>query len=845
MKSKLLCICLLLISISCLAQTPAFWESHGIGGGGALFSPSVNPSNPDEIYVSCDMGEVFHSTNGGTDWNMIDYMQVQGGHESQVQFTNNPLIKYVVDYTSIQGMDFIRPLKSIDGGSTWQLISGNPYPSAPDAGVLRLLADYINPDNIILAGYGTIYFSSDGGSNFHLVHTCISNGAGNHIAGAFFDSSSIYIGTNDGLLVSADNGQTFNTMSVSGIPSGEYILSFAGAKQDGHLKFYCLTTTSVWAGFTYGDNYWGEMSGVYNMDNADGSWHQAMGGIASGSDFPVFVGMSANNTGIAYLAGGSSVNYPIVMKSVAGAAWTHVFLTASNQNIYTGWSGFGGDHGWSYPEAPFGFTVDRNDANTLMFSDYGGVHITKDAGLTWHQKYLDPDFENPMGQSTPIGKSYHGNGLENTSCWQLLWADSLSMYGGYSDITGIYSVDKGYEWKFIPGLTQNTIYRLVKNTDGKIYAATSSIHDMYQSTRIYDAQINSGTGAVYFAPSNGGNFSLLHNFGHPVTWIAIDPANPGRMYASVAHSNKATIGGIYVTNNLEAGSSSTWTKMPNPPEANGHPFNITVLNNGDLVVSYSARKPSSSKAFTDSSGVFYYNNLASTWSKRSDPNMRFWTQDVVVDPNDPTQSTWYSCVFNGWGTTGINGTGGLFRTYDKGLTWNRISDEYRVNSCTIDPLNPNRIYMTTETNGLWFSNDASSAQPGFNRVPEYPFRHPVRVFYNPFKQDEIWVTGFGAGVMKGVDGDPNSISPSIQSKAPAANVYPNPAKNLLNVDMLTPHDRNLVFELFDLPGKKLFERSLEQENQIDLSVFNLAAGIYLYSILESGKVVQHGKLLIH
>jgi len=843
---KLVCLFILfaLLKSFISAQVPISWESHGIGGGGALFSPSINPANHDEIYLACDMSELFHSTDDGATWNMLNYMQVQGGHDSQVQFTSNPLIRYTIDYTSIQGMDYIRPVKSIDGGATWQLLGGNPYPLAPDAGVLRLLADYNNPNRIILAGYGTIHFSSDGGTTFHLVHTCISNGAGNHIAGVFFDGADIYIGTNDGLLVSSDNGLTFHTMTVTGIPPGEYILSFAAGKQDGSLRFYCLTSSSVWAGYTYGDNYWGAMKGVYYMDNANGTWIKAITGISPGSDFPVFVGMAANNTDIVYLSGGSSAGVPIVMKSTSGGAWIHVFLTANNQNIFTGWSGFDGDHGWGYPEAPFGFTVALNDANTLMFSDYSDSHITHDAGVSWYQQYVDQSYGNPMGSPTPKGKKYHGIGLENTSCWQILWTDSLTLYGGYSDISGITSDDKGYTWKFIPGLTQNSTYRLLKHPNGIVYAATSNIHDLYQSTRIYDAQINGGTGAVYYSQDHGASFSTLHNFNHPVTWIALDFSDSKRMYASVAHSNKATIGGIYVTNNLDAGTASTWTKMPNPAEANGHPFNINVLNNGDLVVSFSARKPTYSSAFTDSSGVFFYTSSAGSWAKRSDPNMRFWTQDVVIDPHDATQSTWYGCVFNGWGTSGINGTGGLFRTTDKGVSWTRISDEYRVNSCTIDPMNSDILYMTTETNGLWISMDASGAQPAFSRLPGYPFRHPVRVFINPFKPAEIWVSGFGGGIMKGLGEPPNGMDDGNAGSQKVAEVFPNPVNSLLHINLLSQQDHVLIFELIDLTGRKLIRMNIGLNTVLDFEKEHLPKGIYLYSLLDSDINIQSGKLLI-
>ena len=827
-----------------MAQIPQTWNSRGIGGGGALFSPSVNPANHNEMYMGCDMSELFHSLDQGVTWSEVSFLKIEGGHESCVQFTNDPDTRYVVDYTSVSGNDYIRPMKSTDGGNTWSILSGNPYPLSPNGGILRLIADFANPNHLIIADYGTIYFSSDGGNSFHQVHTNISSGSGNHIGGTFFDGQNIYIGTNDGLLYSTNGGQTFSTMNAGGIPTNEHILSFAGAKQSSTTRFICLTATNVWAGYTYGDNYWNAMKGIYTMDNASGTWTSNISGITLGSDFPVFVGMSSDNINITYASGGSSAGNPIVMRSDNGGAWSHVFLTGNNQNIYTGWAGSGGDHGWSFPEAPFGFTVASDDANTVMFTDYSCAHITIDGGITWHQQYLSPEDENPMNAPTPKGKKYHGIGMENTSCWQIIWTDSLHLFAGLSDINGIMSDDKGQSWKFIPGLTQNSVYRLVNHPNGTLYASTSNVHDIYQSTRIYDAQIDAGTGAIYYSTDNGNSFNILHNFGHPVTWIAPDPSNPNRMYASVLHHYKTAIGGIYVTENLDAGSSSTWTKLSNPPRCNGHPYDITVLNNSDLVVSYSARKPNNSSAFTDSSGVFYYDHAASVWYDRSDPNMRFWTQDVVVDPTDATQSTWYTCVFEGWGTSGIFGTGGLYRTTDKGLTWFRVNDDFRVNSCTVNPSNHDELYFTTEIDGLWYSANASATAPTFTQVTNYPFRHPMRVFYNPYKPAEIWVSSFGNGMKVSGNNGPNGINDPSAKNQQNIIIFPNPATDMISVT-INKFDPSAYYswDLYDLTGKNLASGIWHLNTSIDLTGPHIMPGCYLLKISSGSDILINQKII--
>ena len=97
-----------------MAQVPDAWYSRGIGGGGALFSPSINPADHNEIYLGCDMSALYHSTNLGYSWQELSFLQIQGGHDACVQFTNNQQLRYCVDYSTIQGNDCIRSAQEMD-----------------------------------------------------------------------------------------------------------------------------------------------------------------------------------------------------------------------------------------------------------------------------------------------------------------------------------------------------------------------------------------------------------------------------------------------------------------------------------------------------------------------------------------------------------------------------------------------------------------------------------------------------------------------------------------------------------------------------------------------------------
>src|SRR6185503_17580079 len=97
---------------------------------------------------------------------------------------------------------------------------------------------------------------------------------------------------------------------------------------------------------------------------------------------------------------------------------------------------------------------------------------------------------------------------------------------------------------------------------------------------------------------------------------------------------------------------------------------------------------------------------------------------------------------------------------NRGQTWTRIKNLDRVTSCAISPVNPNEMYLTTETEGLWYSSDLNAATPTFAAVTSYPFRQPERVFFNPFNPNEIWITSFGHGLRVG---SVNTCSYSLSS----------------------------------------------------------------------------------
>ncbi|MBK6612041.1 MAG: hypothetical protein IPI59_14680 [Sphingobacteriales bacterium] len=735
-----------LFSVPLTAQ-PAAWLSKGIGGGGAFFMPSINPANQQHCYIASDMGGVYHTTDFGNTYSMVNFAQLLGGTRAKVHFTATSGLMYALDKSN----NMVRLYKTIDDGITWAPVTTNLDPSDE---IFYLAVDYNNPSHIIITLYNQLYFSNDGGANFTLKYTGNDPSSGLILAGVFFDNTNIYAGTNNGLLTSSNSGTTFGLASYGGIPAAQQIYSMAGAKQSGTVRLFALTVNNgtTWAGQMYCGDFWGMAKGVYKIEPGSMiNWAAAATGIDFSTQFAAYLDMAANDINTVYLAGLNDLSHPMVLKTTnAGTNWNNVLMTVNNQNIITGWQGYQGDSDWWYGECALGFTVCPNNANLAIITDLGFAHFTDDGGANWRQAYVNAANQHAAGSPTPKNQNYGGIGFENTSCWQVYWHSADDMFACFSDITGIKSNDAGQTWNFnYTGNNANTTYRMVKhNTDAVIFAATSGIHDMYQSTRLRDNPLdnNDAEGKIIYSTNGGASFTSMHTFNHPVIWLATDPNNNNRLYASVIHS---TDGGIFVSNNIDQLAASTWAKLPNPPRTEGHPFNIVVLNDGKVVCTYSGRRTSGG-SFTASSGVFIYDPNANTWADVSDADMYYWTKDIIIDPNDPNQNTWYVCVFSGWGGP-PNGLGGIYRTTNRGTSWAKISGSTfdRVGSLSFNPNNLTQAYITTEGQGLYLSNNITDVTPNYTWVSNYPFHQPERVFFNPYDNSQVWVTSFGGGLNMG------------------------------------------------------------------------------------------------
>src|SRR5688572_26818455 len=166
-----------------LLAMPTLWTSHGPGGGGSFFAASMSGDN---LWIASDMSGVYRSPNLGQSWQVQNFHAsgntggIKGGTASQVSFTSDPNVLYIPN--SSLGL-----ARSTNAGATWTKLTGWTNGTA-----YWMAADQASTQKILVANANNLYISTNGGTSFTAAYTSTQL----YIAGALFDGSNVYVGTN-------------------------------------------------------------------------------------------------------------------------------------------------------------------------------------------------------------------------------------------------------------------------------------------------------------------------------------------------------------------------------------------------------------------------------------------------------------------------------------------------------------------------------------------------------------------------------------------------------------------------------------------------------------------------
>jgi photosystem II stability/assembly factor-like uncharacterized protein len=165
------------------------WKHIGLEKSYAIGTIAVDPKNPDIVYAAA-LGKIFgankerglyRSQDGGATWQQVlSYDDSTGCVDVKID-PGNPLILYAsmwrahrTPYSLSSGGKGSGLYKSLDGGSTWKLISENPGMPKGLMGKIICTISPVNPQRlyaVVENEHGGVFRSDDGGASWSVVST--------------------------------------------------------------------------------------------------------------------------------------------------------------------------------------------------------------------------------------------------------------------------------------------------------------------------------------------------------------------------------------------------------------------------------------------------------------------------------------------------------------------------------------------------------------------------------------------------------------------------------------------------------------------------------------------------
>lgn len=742
---------LILSVILCLAKSdgsfldvPFHSEPLGLGGGGAMYRPVISPHNPNLMFVSCDMGGFYRSGDGGKTWTMIDGRQMSGSPDTPVAF-------HPTDPNTIYAYGFGALRISTDGGITWRPLTDNP--PWRDNQVIAIGTDLEDPNLMLVGTEGSAYRSTDGGKTWR-----ICKGVRGRVVGFYIDPTSplgnrtCFAATDRGVYRSDDGGKSWVEKS-EGLPWRDIRDFAAGADlKSGRIILYVTIPSRVISGRFVG--------GVYRSLDKGESWQSAMGDginteiglkdeygqgeiaqyyfIACGEAKPETVYVT--NTGTGYWP---PYHFTVYRSDDAGDTWRYCFNgdpRFKEHNVENGWIVW--DMNWGWGDGALGFSICPTDPSVAAYTNSGEIYITHDGGRSWKCGYS----QRAPGQGVPGGNQrWSSVGLEVTTTWNY-YIDPHRRnihYICYTDIGFARSEDVGETWQHSTDGSpwRNTFYDLAFDPDvpGLIWAAASEQHDIGHWSNIE-------------GPLEGGGVVISRDFGRtwrpsssglpdaPAVSIAIDPNSPPgsrRLWVAVF--------GYGVYRSDDGGKS--WVRKSNGlgNPGNMHVYSLKLHPDGTLFCLITGKRNGTD--FPVPGGLWISGDGGESWHPIADSLNLYWPMGFDVHPGD--SRIVYLCASD----APRLGGGGIYKTTDGGKTWRRLDvrfpPEYLsyVHTFTpvIHPRDPNILFLTTGTHGIFVSEDSGETWDEWRAIP---FINVHRITFDPSDSDVMYITTFGGGVWK-------------------------------------------------------------------------------------------------
>ena len=721
------------IAISLAAQTPRASEFRvvGPGGGGAMFHPTINPRDANEVLVACDMTGAYISHDGGHSWRIFNL-------RGTVRFFAFDPLRPRVIYAATRAL-----WRSTDDGETWDLLW--PKPSAVNG--IRMNSDHAdetilwdsNPLGEIVA------LAIDPVDSRVLIAAAVKDGA-----------AALYLSKNDG-------GDWKKATSLPETPQKIWIDPhspaddrdlYAAGKTSVQVRHQGtwqsrrapadVAFTDISAGFSsphLARLYAVSDNGIYVSNDGAATWTASplpgkgarLDAIATSLDHPETAYASYRHL---QLEGKSWMG--VAKTQNGGLTWALVWKEDNTvaPNLHDAWLAeqFGPDWGGN----PLALGVAAQDPNLAYGTDYGRTMQTTDGGASWYGVY----------SSHVKGADWASTGLDVTTNYGYLFDpfDTHRRFIPTTDIGLFRSEDDGHTWTRsmtgVPRAWDNTAYWVAFDPDvrGKMWAVMSGTHDLPRPKMWRARGVANYKGGVCVSVDGGRNWKPS-NQGMPETaptHILLDPTSPvGKRVLWVAAYGR----GVYKSTD----DGVTWT-LKNNGIVQHEPFawRLTRASDGTLYVIIARRSEDGSIGTAGDGALYKSTDGAESWTPVKLPTETNGPNGLAIDLLDPQRlylAAWTRA------TQAESGGGGIFLSTDGGSTWKTVLDrDQHIYDVTIDPYDANLLYAAGFESSAWRSNDRGEH---WTRIPGYNFKWGHRVMPDLMDPKMIYISTFGGGMWHG------------------------------------------------------------------------------------------------
>jgi len=520
------------------------WKQAALGGGGYVTGLLQHPVDNNIVYARCDVGGVFKSIDGGKSWKVINNGMTALHQHSVESFAINKLQPNVLLRCSGGPNDnklngYIH--KSTDGGKNWRLVSTDIYFGGNCESRWygeKIQFDPFNKNNVVAAGfYNGVFLSIDEGE--HWKYVGLKGEPMGTVAFHPYKDSMLFIATRDHL---EHKDYLFPNGGYNRPKVGRIYLSTDKGKslikifEEENLEFYQLAFESNNPNLIYAAT----SKGVYKSTDMGKSFNLLSNGLVTNFAYNS-VTTSPLMPGTIYAAANrwdnpeyeSLPKFPLYFSKDYGNSWAVANeYNKNNFNKYPSFLSLDCAAGFAISK----IMIDTKNSNKLFTSNWFGVSVSEDAGLTWSGNYH-------KGTETICGESITCDPNDNSR-----------VYVAMADHSPAFSSDNGVSY---------TGFSSFPNPENNLNSGAICISKFKKDFVLYSLygwpNVHDGS-FIMSTADNGKTVKKVMQFYRPQFVQAIKEDNflPGTFYAYIDGIQKDSIG-LWVTKDW----GNKWIKVPN------------------------------------------------------------------------------------------------------------------------------------------------------------------------------------------------------------------------------------------------------------------------------------------